>query len=295
MRHLRYRLIRFTRIIPLRHPLSRRLSRTLLLAACAGLLTAGVARAQNAIVTENALPGNPSSEWDITGAGDPSIQGYATDMSVNQGGTIRFKVDTNATQYRLDIYRLGYYGGLGARLVATVQPSATLPQTQPACLSDVSTGLVDCGNWAVSGSWTVPPTATSGVYVAKVVREDPENGRASHILFVVRNDAGTSDLLYQTSDTTWQAYNTYGGNSLYFGSPAGRAYKVSYNRPFTTRCCDFPNGSNLTWFFDAEYPMIRWLERNGYDVSYSSGIDTDRSGSNLLKHKVFMPVGHDEY
>jgi PKD repeat protein len=251
--------------------------------------------AQNAVVAENALPGNPSSEWDITGAGDPSIQGYATDMSVNQGSSISFKVETDSTAYRFDIYRIGYYGGLGARLVATVQPTVTLPQTQPACLSDPTTGLVDCGNWAVSGSWTVPATATSGVYVAKVVREDPEDGRASHILFVVRNDAGTSDLLYQTSDTTWQAYNTYGGNSLYFGSPAGRAYKVSYNRPFTTRCCSFPNGSNLTWFFDAEYPMIRWLERNGYDVSYSSGIDTDRSGSNLLRHKVFMPVGHDEY
>jgi hypothetical protein len=251
--------------------------------------------AQNEIVAENALPGNPSTEWDITGAGDPSIQGYATDMSVNQGATISFKVDTDSTQYRFDIYRIGYYAGLGARLVATVQPSAPLPQTQPDCLSDPTTGLVDCGNWAVSGSWTVPATATSGVYVAKLVREDPEDGRASHILFVVRNDASTSDLLYQTSDTTWQAYNTYGGNSLYFGSPAGRAYKVSYNRPFTTRCCSFPNGSNLTWFFDAEYPMIRWLERNGYDVSYSSGIDTDRSGANLLKHKVFMPVGHDEY
>ena len=104
-----------------------------------------------------------------------------------------------------------------------------------------------------------------------------------------------SDLLFQTSDTTWQAYNTYGGNSLYFGSPAGRAYKVSYNRPFTTRCCDFPNGSNLTWLFNTEYPMVRWLERNGYDVSYTTGIDTDRRGSELLEHRVFMPVGHDEY
>ena len=115
-------------------------------------------------------------------------------------------------------------------------PSASLPQTQPACLTDGATGLVDCGNWSESASWAVPADAVSGVYIAKLVRTD--NGGASHIPFVVRNDASHSDLLFQTSDTTWQAYNAYGGNSLYSGGPGtnpGRAYKVSYNRPFTTR------------------------------------------------------------
>ena len=69
----------------------------------------------NAIVAENCLTGNPASEWDISGAGDPTIQGFATDISVNQGGTVIFKVNTNAASYRLDIYRMGYYGGMGAR------------------------------------------------------------------------------------------------------------------------------------------------------------------------------------
>ncbi len=85
----------------------------------------------NEIVAENCLTGNPPSEWDVSGAGDANIQGYATDISVNQGGTIHFKVDTDASDYRLDIYRLGYYDGNGARFIATVNPSATLPQTQP--------------------------------------------------------------------------------------------------------------------------------------------------------------------
>ena len=74
---------------------------------------------------------------------------------------------------------------------------------------------IDCGNWAVSGSWAVPANAVSGVYIARLVRTD--TGGASHIVFVVRDDASTSDLLFQTSDTTWQAYNDYGGNSLYIG------------------------------------------------------------------------------
>nr|WP_051244530.1 DUF4082 domain-containing protein [Azohydromonas australica] len=142
----------------------------------------------------------------------------------------------------------------------------------------------------------MPANAVSGIYIARLVRAD--TGGASHIVFVVRDDASTSDLVFQTSDTTWQAYNTYGGGSFYSGglnTGAGRSYKLSYNRPFNTRSVD--NGQD--WVFNAEYPMVRWLEANGYDVSYISGIDTDRAGTvpggRLLNHKVFLSVGHDEY
>jgi hypothetical protein len=252
----------------------------------------GCATPANPVVAENCLTGNLPSEWDVSGAGDASIQGFATQMSVNRGSTISFKVDTNASNYRFDIYRLGYYGGRGARKVGSVLPSATLPQSQPACLTQASSGLIDCGNWAVSGSWTVPATAVSGIYIARLVRAD--TGGASHIVFVVRDDASASDLVFQTSDTTWQAYNNYGGNSLYTGSPGtgpARAYKVSYNRPFNTRAVD----GGQDWLFHAEYPMVRWLEANGYNVSYISGIDTDRAGNLLLNHKTFLSVGHDEY
>jgi fibronectin type 3 domain-containing protein len=240
------------------------------------------------IACENSKPGNPPSEWDVSGSGSSAIQGFATDMSVDQGETVRFKVSTPATAYRLDIYRMGYYGGAGARKVASVTPSVPLPQTQPACLFDAATRLTDCGNWAESASWTVPTAAVSGIYLAKLVRTDGTSG-SSHIVFVVRDDDGHSDLLFQTGDTTWQAYNRYGGYSLYYGAPS-RAYKVSYNRPLSTRdCCD------ETFVFANEYPMVRWLEANGYDVSYSTGVDTDRHGGELLEHKSFLSVGHDEY
>src|SRR5579862_9673801 len=101
----------------------------------------------NPIVCENALTGNPQSEWDIIGAGDPTIQGFGTSMSVNHGQAIAFKVNTTASAYRIDIYRLGYYGGLGARKVATVTPAGPLPLVQPPCIVDSSTSLMDCGNW----------------------------------------------------------------------------------------------------------------------------------------------------
>jgi hypothetical protein len=246
------------------------------------------------ICLENQLPGSPPSQWQVSGGGSGNIQGYATQMSVNKGETVQFKVDTAATAYRVDIYRVGYYGGMGARQITTITPSAALPQTQPACLTDPSTGLVDCGNWAVSASWTVPAATVSGVFLANLVRTDGTAG-TSQMIFVVRDDTRNSDVLVQTSDATWQAYNTYGGNSLYFGNPVGRAYKVSYNRPFTTGCCSCCQGSIESWFFNAEYPMIRWLENNAYDVSYASNLDTAMRGSNLLDHRLFMSSGHDEY
>src|SRR5438067_6797578 len=243
----------------------------------------------NAVVCENNLPGNPSSEWDITGAGDASIQGFATDISVNRGGTVHFKINTTAATFRIDVYRLGYYAGLGARKVATI-PTVS-GQSQPACLTNNTTFLVDCGNWSETASWAVPATAVSGIYVAKSVRSD--TGGSSHIVFIVRDDASTSDVLFQTSDTTWQAYNQYGGFSLYLGSPQ-RAFKVSYNRPFSTRGQTGGFGPS-DWLFSTEYPMLRWLEANGYDVTYFTGIDTARSGALIRNHRALLSVGHDEY
>jgi N,N-dimethylformamidase beta subunit-like protein len=243
----------------------------------------------NEIVVENCKEGTPPSLWQIPGSGDASIQGFATDISANQGEPVQFKIDTTASAYRIDLYRLGWYGGDGARKVATIQPSQV--RDQDPCATDGSTGLVDCSDWSVSASWTVPPDATSGIYLAHLVAEAGAQGE-SHISFVVRDDAGRSDLLFQTSDTTWQAYNTYGGSSLYSGGPGpkGGAYKVSYNRPFTTA-----STSGEDWIFNSEFPMIRWLERNGFDVSYFTGVDSDRLGAEIREHKAFLSVGHDEY
>src|SRR4051812_28493576 len=134
----------------------------------------------NQVVCENQKTGDPSSEWDVEGAGDPTIQGFATDISVDQGQTVSFKIDTDAPSYQLDIYRMGYYAATGARKVATIPASQTIQQVQPACLNDAATGLIDCGNWSISATWSVPTDAVSGIYFAKATRAD--TGGASHIL-----------------------------------------------------------------------------------------------------------------
>ncbi len=260
------------------------------------------------IACENMVPGDPPGDWQVSGAGDSTIQGFATQMSVTPGQTINFKISTPSKSYHIDILRMGYYQANGARIMAKgILPTATLPQSQPACLNDTApTGLVDCGKWAVSASWTVPTTAVSGLYLAHLKRDDTTTGNGSLIPFVVRNDASHSDVLFQTDDEAWQAYNTYPstttGPSLYQctnncppGSPNAYkgASKVSYNRPWQSGADD--NGAS--WFMYAEYPMIYFLEQNGYDMSYTSGLDVSQPGyaSVIEQHKAFVTAGHDEY
>ncbi len=236
----------------------------------------------------------------MEGVGSSTIQGYGTSMSVNVGETESFKISTPSTKYHIDILRLGYYGGDGARMVqAGIKPTAALPQKQPACLTNSATGLIDCGNWGVSASWTVPSNAVSGVYIAHLVREDGSG--ESQIPFVVRNDSSHSEVLLQTSDATWEAYNDYGGNSLYtctVACPPGEpeaykaAYAVSYNRPWEGSFA-VDGGASYLWY--AEFQMIYWLEKNGYNVSYTSEANVDQNGALLKNHKLFISSGHDEY
>ncbi|WP_338304873.1 N,N-dimethylformamidase beta subunit family domain-containing protein, partial [Bradyrhizobium ottawaense] len=250
----------------------------------------------NPIVLENQKQGTSPNIWQIDpGADSTKIQGFTTAISTNIGGTVQFKINnqTGNPNYRIDIYRLGYYGGNGARLITTVQHQAATSVVQPAPLKNASTGLVDAGNWSVTDSWSIPTDAVSGVYIANVI----DGTQIFQIPFVIRNDASHSAVVFQTADQTWQAYNPWGGANLYTGNGPGingSAYAVSYNRPITTRDGGLYGTAN-DMVFSAEYPAIYWLEQNGYDVSYISGIDAATSGSLLLNHQVYMDVGHDEY
>jgi hypothetical protein len=264
--------------------------------AAAPTTTAAAAASTNPIVLENQKPGTPPSVWQIDpGADSTTIQGFTTSISTNLGGKVDFKINnqTGNPNYQINIYRLGYYGGNGATLVTSLQHQAASAVVQPAPLTNPATGLIDAGNWQVTDSWTVPTSATSGVYVANVI----DGTQKFQIPFIVRNDSSRSDIVFQTADQTWQAYNPWGGTNLYAGNGPGfngAAYAVSYNRPITTRDSGLLATPN-DMVFSAEYPAIQWLERNGYDVSYISGVDAAVNGSLLLNHRVYMDVGHDEY
>ncbi|QFZ18007.1 DUF4082 domain-containing protein [Saccharothrix syringae] len=240
----------------------------------------------NKVACENTKTGTP--DWQVTYR-DDSILGYTTDISAAPGDQVDFKMLTSASSYYIDIYRLGWYQGVGAHFKERITREKA--QNQDPCLRGTDgSALIDCGNWEVSLSWKVPLDAVSGLYYARAHRND--TGAENEIVFIVRDDTSTSKILFQTSDSTWVAYNRYGGNSLYFGDgpgQGGQAYKVSYNRPYTG------GDGDDNFIFNAEYPMLRFLERNGYDLSYTTDVDSARRGHLIKNHKVFMAVGHDEY
>lgn len=129
---------------------------------------AGCDAPSNPVEAENCLPGSSEGDWRPQNT-DPSIVGFASEISVNAGEIIFFKVDTDASNYRFDIYRLGYYGGSGARLIKTLSPFGPA-QRQQACFEEGD--FIDCGNWEVSAFWDIPADAVSGVYWVKLVRQD---------------------------------------------------------------------------------------------------------------------------
>ncbi|MBV9444627.1 MAG: DUF4082 domain-containing protein [Streptosporangiaceae bacterium] len=275
-----------------------------LLTACALLVASPAVPAQaacgNPIACENQLSGTPQTTWDVPNP-STSIAGFADPFSVNVGGTINFKIKTSFSSFSIDIYRMGYYNNNGARLMTSLTPIPSVSQNQPACSTNTTTGLDDCGNWSVSATWNVPSTAVSGVYFAKIY----SSSGANQIPFVVRNDSSHANVVMMTSDETWQAYNDYGGGDFYVGSSTGspwccsaldpgRSVQISYNRPFSTRD-DTPFGQDF--FFNAEYPLIRFMEENGYDVSYVSQSDVAQTGgaTMLEQHKILTVAGHSEY
>jgi hypothetical protein len=265
---------------------------------------AALAQATNPIVVENQQVGTDS--WQLrTGyswSDDTTrqVQGYASATSVNKGQQIAFHITTNPPQqYSIDLYRMGWYGGMGARMLKNVGPLTGVTQPSPAL--NTTTGLVDC-DWSVSYALDVPDTWTSGVYLAVLTNQQKYQ---SYVIFVVRDDARTADLLYQQPVTTYQAYNnypddrrigkslydynSYGSNTVATGNP--RAAKVSFDRPYSVG----HGAGQFAYDWDWERYFIRWIEKNGYDVAYSTDLDAHANGGRLLGYKGFLSVGHDEY
>ena len=250
----------------------------------------------NPVVLENCFPG--ASNWDVSNTATIAaggIEGYATSTSINKGSSIDLKVNAAAgSSFRMEIYRMGYYGGTEARLISTVPSVPAI--SQPACVSDSSTGLLDCSNWSVSATISTTASWASGVYMVHLVRLD--TGTDNQVMFVVRDDARASNLLYGVAFSNYQSYNNYGGKSLYTFNSNGnttvsgtaRAVKVSYDRPF-----EQPRSGLRDWFTRNESAMVSWLEQQGDDVSYISNTDLDQNGALALNHHAYMSPAHDEY
>ena len=272
---------------------------------------AQVAAGVNPIEIENAKPG--TTDWLLTKVGgsvtgDPheegfprlrAIEGYVSHTSIVPGDTLTAFVSVSpSTAYRVAVFRMGYYGGKGGRLMTTLGPLEGVTQAEPV---EREQQLMET-RWQPSFELPIPADWPSGVYLAKLTRED--TGDQSYLIWVVR-DTRTADLMFQVSDLTWQAYNRWPRwRSLYDWKDepwhTAPGAKVSFDRPYAVYYNLLPvgfeplsNGSGefLLW----EFPLAFWLEAHGYDVTYVSNIDTHADPEGLLRVKGFLSVGHDEY
>ena len=252
--------------------------------------------AQSVIQRENAKTAGVTALWQIPDASYASaqeIEGYAAATSVNRGGSIKLFVQAKASDptYTINIYRIGWYGGVGGRQVAG--PITRNRTVQPACqTTNAAVRLVEC-NWIDPYVLTIPnsgdPTDwASGVYLAKLTGSS--TGKQSYIIFVVRDDARSASVMFQTSVTTYAAYNRWGGYDFY--GPV--AAKLSFDRPYSNPE-RYLNGKGTGDFLSWEINMLRFVEREGYDSKYSTNIDTHTNPSRLLSNRLFLSVGHDEY
>ncbi len=226
----------------------------------------------------------------------PWIEGYCSHTSIRAGEKLSIFVSTNpASSFSLDVYRMGYYGGTGARLVRTFDSIRSETQPEPP-IGDKR--LRDC-RWAPALELTVPHNWLSGVYLGKL--RSLETGVQSYIIFIVRDDR-PADFIVQCSDNTWQAYNRWPSQfSLYDDGKEqwywGGGVQIGFNRPYGKYCqiLDAPLSTGSGEFLLWEFPLVFWLEAEGYDVTYISNLDTHRDPGGLLRAFGFLSVGHDEY
>jgi YD repeat-containing protein len=249
----------------------------------------------NPVVNENQCKTGTSS-WQVNNY-SPDLGGFPTKTSVNLGENVVLKIGRNAPTFpsmsaTVDVYRMGWYNGLGGRLVYTAN-NVTINNDFTCLPMDATTGKVDCGNW--SPTTTIPGSAlpASGVYLAKVTAF---NGQQTHVVFTVRDDGRASRLLYMLPMSTYQAYNVFGGKSLYYGvsgpdsvSGTSRAVKVSFNRPLDRA------GNEHDWFFGPDFNLLQWIERQGYDVAYTDDVRVAQDPTSIRQHNTFVISGHSEY
>ncbi|HTH02173.1 MAG TPA: N,N-dimethylformamidase beta subunit family domain-containing protein [Vicinamibacterales bacterium] len=240
------------------------------------------------------------------------IEAYASKTSVVAGDTLNVHVSTYpANKYSVSIYRMGYYGGAGARLMRTMGPLQGTTEPTP---NDGNRSVIEC-TWKVGFSLEIPKDWLSGVYLGKLSTLPSPSGQyldlemtsESYVVFIVR-DNRRADLLFQASDMTWLSYNRWPqwrsmydlGDEHWGASNSKVGYDVSFDRPYALYWNGYPagfhpltNGSGE--FLMTEFPLAFWLEKEGYDVTYISNVDTHADGNGLLRAKVFLSVGHDEY
>jgi hypothetical protein len=242
------------------------------------------------LIAENQKPG--TLDWIVNHVQpDHTLEGFASQVSAVAGDDIALYISTTGQAVQVQAYRMGYYQGLGARLIYQSDMVAAGQQAAPVVSPGI--GTVSCP-WSPTLSFTVDSTWPPGCYLLKLVGNA---GQEQFIPLTVRDDDSIAAFVIQNSVTTWQAYNLYGSYSLYYGPDASgkpifanRARAVSFDRPYPQSWA-----SGAADFMGNEYPLLYDLERLGLDLTYWTDVDLHTNPSLLNNHNCLFSLGHDEY
>lgn len=239
----------------------------------------------DAIVLENSLPG--TDRWHEYGS-HPALPVYATPYAPRRGDTLYVHASSsNAGEGSIEIYRLGWYGGAGGRLIKG--PIAVEMRSQPACTQS-SPPPAECP-WAGEPVMVVDSAWLAGIYMLRATGPDGEVGFYPFVVSSTRQRSALAVI----PQFTWQAYNAYAGASLYSIDPitGKNSVKDSFERPY-----DADRGLNRSFgsYSGFGFKAIRFLEREGYDIGYISDLDlTDSTRLIAGGFKALLFVGHSEY
>jgi hypothetical protein len=283
------------------------------------LLLVPTAAAGNRIEAENARAVDPARDsWEpkydasyqaVNIGVDGTIDGYPASWSYKMGDVLGLRVSTVAPRFRTRVYRIGWYGGVGSRLIW--EAPSTNGERQPFPAENADTGLVEA-KWHDSVTVTIGGDWTPGQYVVRFTTIDPggaNDGKEGFTYFTLRDDGSGAHapILFVDTLTTAHAYNPWpkivdasgkqlSGKSLYSYNSAGVVTKASGDHQAVAVSLDRPHGENwgLGIWRDWTVPFVQWLEMTGYDVAYATSVDL-HVGDVLAGRKLWMDSGHDEY
>ena len=241
-----------------------------------------VAAAQPFPVAENERPG--TSAWRITDLGPAdAIDGYADRQSVLPGQSFRLYVSTTAKSFRVDAFRIGWYSGHQARLVWA--SGRVRGQLQTAV-------VIAPGTHMVTAPWrpSMTITTTNWPVGSYLLRLDASSGAERYVPITVRSASTADAVVILDDNTTWQAYNTWGGYSLYQGPdglPSDRGYAVSFDRPY--------DGDGAVRFLAFDEAATVLAEHTGVRLAYETDVDIDQHPGILAGARAVISLGHDEY
>jgi hypothetical protein len=234
-------------------------------------------------------PGQPAGTpgWRITNSGPPhAIEGFADRTSALPGEAVRLFVSTTGKSFTATVYRIGNYANSEALQVWRSGPLPGVKQADSMVQQPTNTVVAP---WAQSLTLNTTDWRP-GDYL---VRLDGSNGAQQFVPLTVRTVSNQGRIVIVNAVTTWQAYNTWGGYSLYRG-PTGkyseRARAVSFDRPYTS---DTMAGAGDFLFF--ELPFVLFAERSGHKLGYATDVDLHADPHLIDGARAVITLGHDEY